>query len=560
MLDFAKDKKFWENVRQSDEFKWHREEIKELYDEAFKVEPRAHSAEDILGNDDKGLWRLQFDHLQSSALMSLIYPENEEYYNNLLKIVWAYLGEYTWAPLGHYTEYYYQRTPKDFDFGLIDIFASSIALALAEIKNLFYDRFPQLLKDRISYELRRRTIEPYLNRKFFWETHDNNWTAVCAGGVGGVLIYEDPELFYQCQERLHSAMEHYLASYKNDGMCVEGVGYWGFGFGFFTTYALLEKELTQGKVDWFKRDKVKEIAKYLQKMFLTKDVIVTYGDCSVTQDYAIGLPAMLRHIYGDEVERLPKDLAIIAKNNTHFNFILRAVLYYSESNFTDKMADNVTYTIEDSAYFVKRTKAFGFSCKGGNNGESHNHIDVGTFIVARKDKQIICDIGAGPYLEGYHGDKRYTYFHPSAYAHNLPIIDGIPQNQYRREDVDVKYDWEKSIAYMDVNKAYAIDYMQDFDRSFEFEEYKITLRDSFKFTQDAQVTERFVSLIEPKVQGNSVIIDDVTLCEKNGTLPQISVKEVMAHVGNRLHNVYLIDYIMPKGTSEFEISISAPQN
>ena len=264
MLDFAKDKKFWENVRQSDEFKWHREEIKELYDKAFKVEPRAHSAEDILGNDDKGLWRLQFDHLQSSALMALIYPENEEYYNNLLKIVWAYLGEYTWAPLGHYTEYYYQRTPKDFDFGLIDIFASSIALALAEIKNLFSDRFPQLLKDRISYELRRRTIEPYLNRKFFWETHDNNWTAVCAGGVGGVLIYEDPELFYQCQERLHSAMEHYLASYKNDGMCVEGVGYWGFGFGFFTTYALLEKELTQGKVDWFKRDKVKEIAKYLQ--------------------------------------------------------------------------------------------------------------------------------------------------------------------------------------------------------------------------------------------------------------------------------------------------------
>ena len=47
MLDFAKDKSFWENVRTSDKFKWHREEIKELYDEAFKTEPRSHSAEDI---------------------------------------------------------------------------------------------------------------------------------------------------------------------------------------------------------------------------------------------------------------------------------------------------------------------------------------------------------------------------------------------------------------------------------------------------------------------------------------------------------------------------------
>ena len=207
MLEFAKDPGFWERVRTSEEFRWHREEIEELYSKAFQAEPRSHSADDILNNDDKGLWRLQFDHLQSSALMALIYPENEEYYNNLVKSIWAYLNEYTWAPLGHYTEYYYQRTPKDFDYGLIDIFAGSASFALAEIKNLFKDRFPKLLTDRISYEIRRRTIEPYMERTFFWEKHDNNWTAVCTGAVGGVLIYEAPDLYYKYQKRLHDAME-----------------------------------------------------------------------------------------------------------------------------------------------------------------------------------------------------------------------------------------------------------------------------------------------------------------------------------------------------------------
>ena len=133
MLEFAKDKAFWEKVRTADEYKWHIEEIKAVYNEAFKTEPRAHSAEDILNNDDKGLWRLQFDHLQSSCLLSLIYPDNEEYYNNLIKSVWAYLNDYSWAPLGHFTEYYYQRTPKDFDCGLIDIFAASAGFALAEM-------------------------------------------------------------------------------------------------------------------------------------------------------------------------------------------------------------------------------------------------------------------------------------------------------------------------------------------------------------------------------------------------------------------------------------------
>ena len=559
MLEFAKDPKFWEKVRTSEEFKWHREEILELYEKAFQTEPRSHSADEILNNDDKGLWRLQFDHLQSSALLSLIYPENEEYYHNLIKSIWAYLNEYTWAPLGHYTEYYYQRTPKDFDYGLIDIFAGSVSFALAEIKNLFKNRFPKLLTDRISYEIKRRTIEPYMERTFFWEKHDNNWTAVCTGAVGGVLIYEAPELYYKYQKRLHDAMECYLASYKDDGMCVEGVGYWAFGFGFFSSFALLEKELTNGEVDWFRRPKVKEIAKFLQKTFLQKDVVVTYGDCSVTQNYQAGLPQLLRHVYGEEIEKLPRSLGVIAKDNTHLNFLLRAVLYHDENNFSDSIRTDVTYTAKDSSYIVKRTKGFGFSAKGGNNGESHNHIDVGTFIIARNNKQIICDIGAGPYEDGYHGDKRYTYFHPSAQSHNLPIFDGITEDGCRRADVNIEYDEKTKTASMNIKNGYGVDFLERADRKFIFDDYKISLSDKFELTREVSVTERFVSLIEPLIKDGLLYIDDVCLVPKCGTVPTVTTKGVRAHMGNRPHDVYLIDYTLPKGVSKFEIDFIATE-
>lgn len=552
MLDFALDKRLWEKVRNSDEFAWHRKEIKELYEKAFTVEPRAHSAEEILNNNDNGLWRLQFDHLQSAALMALIYPENEEYYNNLLKIVWAYLNEYAWAPLGHYTEYYYGKTPKDFDNGLIDIFAASAGFALAEIKNLFKDRFPRLLQDRISHEIKRHIIDPYKTRKFFWESHDNNWTAVCAGAVGGILIYEDPDAFFENQERLHKSMECYLASYKNDGMCVEGVGYWYFGFGFFASYAMLEREITSGEVDWFKNPKIKEISKFLQKTFLLKDVLVTFSDSSVKQKYFIGLHQMLRTVYGDEIERLPKELGQVVYDNTHFNFALRSVIYHSEDNFTDKMATNITYSVEDSAYLIKRTDNYGFACKGGNNGESHNHIDVGTFIIARNGKQIICDIGAGPYEDGYHTDRRYTFFHPSAYAHNLPILDGITEDGIRRDDVIVHYDSEKSRAYMDIKEGYGVDFINSLQRSFDFEDSKITLTDKFDLTKDVEKIERFISLIEPKIEGSVAVIDDVSLVNAYGIAPKISVKEVKAHIGGA-HNVYMLDYVLPKEQKEFTI-------
>ena len=560
MLDLAKNSKFWEKVRTSRDYAWQVEEIKEIYNRAFKKTPRPHSAKEILDVDDKGLWRLQFDQLQSSFLLSLIYPDNEEYYNSLIDIIWAYLNEYTWAPLGHYTEYYYQRTPKDFDFGLIDIFASSVAFSLAEIKNLFKDKFPKLLNDRISYELRRRTIEPYLTRKFFWESHDNNWTAVCTGGVASVLIYEAPELFFANQERIHKSMRCYLDSYKDDGMCVEGVGYWAFGFGFFSSYAMLEKEITNGEVDWFKEPKVKEIARFLQKTFLQKNVLVTYGDCSVMQDYQTGLPHLLKHIYGDEIESLPRELAYVGKHNTHPCFLLRSILYHNNDYYSDTLSTNATYTAKGSNYFVKRTEAYGFTTKGGNNGESHNHIDVGTFIIARNNKQIICDIGAGPYEDGYHSDRRYTFFHPSAYSHNMPLLNGVGEDSIRREDVCVEYDENTSTASMDIATAYGVDFLKSLKRSFTFENEQITLKDQFTLTKETELTEHFVSLIEPRVNGTSLVIDDVTLENEYGIAPSITIKEVTAHMsGVGKHNVYIIDYILPKNQTEFVLKFKMPK-
>lgn len=554
MLDFAKNKKFWERVRTSDEFAQHRQELKALYEKSFATPPRAHSADDVLNNNDHGLWRLQFDHLQSSALMSLIYPENEEYYKNLLESVWVYLNDYTWAPLGHYTEQYYGKTPADFDFGLIDIFAASASFALAEIKNLFSDRFPKLLIDRITYEIRRRTIEPFVNRKYFWETHDNNWTAVCTGAVGGVLMYEAPDIFRKYQARLHSAMECYLASYKDDGMCVEGVGYWSFGFGFFSSYALLEREFTNGEVDWFARPKVKEIARFIGKMFLQKNVMATYSDSAIDSKYNVGLPHLLRYVYKDLVEKLPMEHGIVVFDNTHFNFALRSFIYYDEKNNAEEMATDVTYSTENSCYFTKRTPSYGFTVKGGNNGESHNHIDVGSFILARNNKQIICDIGAGPYEHGYHTKERYTFFNPSAYAHNIPIFDGVGEDDIRRDDVFVNYDWENNVATLDITQAYGKDFVKSVVRSFTLKDDFVRLCDSFEFTKETEIKERFISIIEPKIVDGVAVIEDVVLKTDNRIEPQITVHVAKKHLDSSLYNVYIIDYTLPKGQLDFGIT------
>ncbi|MBO5212721.1 MAG: heparinase II/III family protein [Clostridia bacterium] len=559
MLNFAKDKNLWKKIRESDDYSRHRAEILSLYNKAFKDPPRPHSVNEILkGGNDDGLWHIQLTQLESSAIMALIYPDNDEYFQSLLEIIWAYCNDYTWAPLGHYNSYY-NTTPYDYDPGLIDIFASSIAFSLAEIKNLFNERLPQLIKDRISAELKRRTFDPFLTRTFFWEKHPNNWAAVCAGGVGSAMMYECPEVFLEQRERLDSVMQVYLDSYADDGVCVEGAGYWGFGFGFFSSYAMLEKELTNGSVDWFKNEKVKEIATFMQKMFLQKDVIVSFSDCSGIEQYILGLPHMLRGIYGDTVEKLPFNTARIAENNTHFNFLLRSFIYFNPEFIADDIKTNVTYNMKDSAYFVKRTENYGFACKGGNNGESHNHNDVGNFILARNNQQIICDLGAGPYEDGYHTEKRYTFFNPSAYSHNIPFFDGVGQDGVMRENVYLDYNEKESSVSMNFTNGYGIDYLKKAERKFVFHSDFIEMTDKFELTRSSEITERFVSRIEPKILDGVVVIDDIALICESGITPEISVKELKYHANPGTYSAYLIDYIINDGSTEFKIRFETPK-
>lgn len=562
MLEFAKNKELWDKVRCDDAFARHRREIAEKYNAHFNDEvfPRNATYDEILNNDTTKTYHNWYfnsiTQLQSVALMALIYPDNEEYYNNLIKIIWMYLNEYTWAPLGHYSEYYYQRTPKDFDYGLIDIFGASVAFSMAEIKFLFKDRFPKLLVDRMTYEIRRHAIEPYLTRRFFWETHNNNWTAVCTGAIGGVLMYEAPELYYQNQARLHASMECYLASYKDDGMCVEGTAYWGFGFGFFAVFADLERRFTNGEVDWFKNDKIKAISSYVQKMFLQKDIMAMYSDCNIKEGYWIGLAHMLRSIYGDHIEKLPFDRGTIIAYS-HFAFSLRTVIFFNPEYISTKL-ENKVYSAKNSCFFTKRTDNYGFSCKGGNNGESHNHIDVGSFILARNNQQVFYDFGyMGPApCPGYHDHRRYTYFQPSSFAHNIPYIDGNGESSIATDDVIAFYDESSSSVTMEFGHAYRLDYVKSIKRCFILTDDEIVLNDKYEVTKDCKIVERFVTLIKPKIDGNVITLDDVKLTPTTDCTLELKeqiICDQVQHNGSYDVTCYLIDYVLNE--NEFNAKI-----
>ena len=562
MFDIARDPKVWERIRNDDAFARHRKELTEAYAKYFAVKPRCATAWEVLDFPNVGGGSDHFRQLQTVALLALIYPDNEEYYKSLVEVVWEICNEYTWAPLGHYNDYY-NRTPQDFDPGLIDIFAASLAFSMAEIKSLFKDRFPKLLNDRISYEIRRHTIEPYVNRKFFWENHGNNWTAVCTGAVGGVLMYEDPEEFKKQLPRLQKSMECYLDSYDDDGMCVEGTAYWGFGFGFFCNYAMLEREFTKGEVDWFKKDKIKAISKYIQKMYIQPEVVASYSDCNFKEVYWYGLPHMLSTVYPGEIEKLPM-LNVNLLSYVHFTFGLRCILYFNPENVATKL-ENCTYYAENCSYFTKRTDSYGFTCKGGDNGESHNHRDVGSFIFARNNKSYICDLGyPGPTAKtpDYHGGSRYKYFNPSSFSHNIPFFgENQGQEGCSKEPVSADYDKKTDSVTMNLEVAYCVEGLERYKRTFYFTDDEILMHDKFKADKGIKITERFVTTTKPRVKGSTVALDDVHIVGSDNSTLKIAEVPYSAQFpdenGSFDQICYCLDFVLNEGEKDFKLKIIA---
>ena len=555
MLDFAKDKKFWDYVRESDDFARHRREIKEKYDWAFEERPRLITYDGYFERgEDKMLWYRQLFQLQSSAILSMIYYDNEEYFNNLIDIIWVMCSEYSWSHLNHHNSYY-NTTPEEYDPALVDIYAASIGFSLSEIKHMLSDRLPQLIKDRISDQVRRRIIDPYINKKFFWEKHDNNWNAVCTGAVGCTLMYEAPDVFLANKDRLRKSVDCYLAPYADDGVCVEGTAYWGFGFGFFAIYASMLKEFTNGEEDLFKLPKVKAIAEFVQKTFMDTNTMVTFSDCNLKEGYWLGLPHLLRTVYGEDIDKLPSEQGTIMAYQ-HFAFAFRSVLYYKKEFTADDKLKPAIYNLDETGWFIKRGEHYGIALKGGTNGESHNHNDVGSFILAHNNKQVFVDLGSGDYCKGYHGEERYTFFHPSSWSHNVPYFGKMPQDGEKRDRVIIAYDEKTKTATYEFANAYGLDYVRRIERSFVLEEKEITLTDRFDADKGTPVTERFVSREIPEVKGNTVTILGVSLTPKDDIAPVVSVVDAPCHTHAGTEKVYCIDYTLPKDTYLFEAKIT----
>ena len=95
---------------------------------------------------------------------------------------------------------------------------------------------------------------------------------------------------------------------------------------------------------------------------------------------------------------------------------------------------------------------------GGHNAESHNHNDVGDFLLYANGEPVIIDAGRGNYTARTFSSKRYELWFTQSQYHNLPIVNGLGQiagRSYEATHVKSNVTDKEATLQMDIAPSYA---------------------------------------------------------------------------------------------------------
>ena len=411
--------------------------------------------------------------------------EDEKYQEPLIDYISYICDEFSWCQPAH--ALWGQQSVQDV-IEHIDLSQSETARMLAEIVMCVGDKLPDFIKERMTLEVQRRVIAPlYRGRVFNWHICNNNWSAVCAGNCAlAALYFATEEQREKILPPMFTAAENYLSGIGENGCCMEGVGYWAYGFNHFIILANVIKYC--GGKNYYEEQKVKDLALFLQRFRLSDSKCATFSDCTENFEFHAGYMCFLKSVYPEVC--LPDLQYAVASWNSFCD-----LLWFDPDYKKDPLKLESCY-FEDAQWYLKKKEKYSFAACGGNNGESHCHNDVGSFMITVGEQVFLSDLGRGEYVrETFQIPERFNFVQNSSRGHSVPIVEGKYQ-QYGKEYAAKNTVATEDSFSLDIEGAYEKGLCEKLHRCFELGEDSITLTDT---VLGANITERFISKISPVV-------------------------------------------------------------
>lgn len=447
--------------------------------------------------------------LAAFAALAWLYGRKEDL-SELCDVIWAVCDEYTWAVPAHLMmepgRNAFVNKPET-DEWMVDLFAAETGQALTEILFLLGDQLPEIVRRRVMLEVDRRIFKRVLEQDFGWMTNPNNWSAVCAGSVGmaAICAIEDEGKLANLLARILPAFQYFLSGFAEDGSCLEGIGYWSYGFSYFTSFADMLHRRTGGKLNLFADEKVHRIAAFQQKCYFPCGRTVSFSDGASRSHYHPGVTSYLSKKY-DDVLLPPTSCSVQDFSSDHcyrWTNVLHDLLWSVCAHESDALPPQ-TYLLPAAQWYLSsKDNGVSLAAKAGCNDEPHNHNDIGSFQVFYKGEELFADLGSGEYTRQYFSDERYSFLVCGSQGHSVPMIDGCTQRAGKdacAKDVRLT---ESGIS-MELASAYQMEALYSLKRSLVFDS-TVTLTDEFVFTGgEHAITERFVTYADAQTEDGCV--------------------------------------------------------
>lgn len=523
-------------------------EIKKIYERDFANRPildikySYYKLIYINGDRDK-FQNMYYDRRNRMMYLQLLALTDDKYIEDLEDVLNAVCSEFTWILPAHCL-----KDGNVFDYTEIDLYSSETAFYLSETYYVYKDKLSKDIKNRILMTLEQRIVKNFENRTFFFEECDHNWASVCSCGVGATYLYAFPEKFDSIKERIFGCMDRFLSGLDGEGVCTEGVGYWVYGFGFFTLFFDILQQMTGKIPSALQNEKVHKSIAYFNNAKLIGNMYLPYADggAKIFRGNA-SILYTIKDVFPEEM--IMPEVDIYETYNKILGFrTLIGINKYGIPNPKDVELTSTYFKL--SEIMVCRKKEFVFTAKCGNNAEHHNHNDVGGFEIVRKGYRYLMDPGPALYSWKYFNDESDTtgrygkeIFVCGSWGHCVPVVNDEPQRLgpnfkgtvLEQSDTHFKLDIAK--AYRDCLDSLIVDYTVN-------ENNVEVLYDCKGIKKN--ITFRFISEIKPVIKDGFVYIADMKVDCNKDLKPEINDVKYKKHITGEDVVVYTIDYKVDK--------------
>jgi len=473
-----------------------------------------------------------------TVLTNLLLAELAEgkgrYIDQILNGTWHMTEMATWSLSAHLPAFQSsKRSLPQERTHVIDLMAGDVGSLLSWIHYFFRDTFNTINPEislRLKQHIQQRIIQPYLDRNdMWWQGFElkgnqlvNNWNPWCNFNVLTclLLVEDNPDIQLAGIYKTMTSVDRFIDYIKKDGACEEGPSYWGHAAGKLYDYLKILALATQNKVSIFDNPLIRNMGEYIAQSYIGGDRwVVNFADASAKG----GGDPLLIYRYGQDVhstEMMQFARYIIDLGGKGADFkpsrdIFRAfedLRCFPQLQHTQAALPQNAYKwyLETQFLYLKKGVFF-FAAKGGFNNESHNHNDVGSFILYQDQQPLFIDAGVGTYTKKTFSDDRYSIWTMQGAYHNLPLINGADQafgKEYKAENV--VFLPEQNKFQLDIGKAYPkTANIEHWNRSYSLVADGLTIQDEFKIKNPTQPNiVHFLVSKEPEINGGLITMGD----------------------------------------------------